>query len=316
MNDSMSPLILNKIARSEVFFHGRLLAAYERAKRLVEEALAGDLQILALLGSTRTGKTEIAQALLADYPAIMVNGGLCKPVIRVSTPPEPNKRSMALAIIRGLDGRVLNRCGTDDLYDQACKQLRVAGVKVIIFDEIQHLSENYKNQHARRAADLLKTLSDECRISLLLMGLPVAERLFGQNEQLRERSLSPELIYPYAWASPADREEFRIAVELVFEVYREAGWLIQLEADDMARRLYAACLGRFGRLIDLFSHAETDNVARVIDLKCLAKSYDHCIASKLIASNPFLPAVSISDNELNQAYAKVLREAHLDMPKF
>ncbi|MNN65030.1 hypothetical protein D3C81_1805060 [compost metagenome] len=68
-------------------------------------------------------------------------------------------------------------------------------------------------------------------------------------------------------------------------------------------------------MIDLFSHAETNNSARVIDLQCLENAYDHCIASQLIPANPFRVSVSVSDNELNAAYVRVLNEAHLPVPK-
>src|SRR5262245_52674064 len=112
-----------KIARSERFFHGRLLQAYERAQGVVEAALMGERQILPILGPTRTGKTELAEALLADYPTQELDGRIGKPVIRVSTPTDPSPRSMSLNLIRGLEGRVLSKVSTADLHDQAFRQL-------------------------------------------------------------------------------------------------------------------------------------------------------------------------------------------------
>jgi hypothetical protein len=305
-----------KIARSERFFHGRLLQAYERAQGVVEAAMMGETQILPILGPTRTGKTELVEALLADYPTQERDGRICKPVIRVSTPMDPSLRSMSLSLIRGLEGRVLSKVSTADLHDQALRQLKVAGVKVILFDEIPHLAEHGRRQDARRAADMLKVLDASLHISMILMGLPSAERLRGQNEQFRDRCLATELIYPYAWVSAADRQGFEAGVELIFEAYREAGWTIALEGPDLLKRLYAACIGRFGRLIDLFSHAETNNTEQLIDLKRLDASYRHCIVNPFIAANPFHPSTNLSDQELNAAFAKVLKEAHLPMPIF
>lgn len=131
---------VTKVVRSEGFFHGRLLQSYERAKRVVEQSLQGERHILPLFGPSRIGKLEVAQALLADFPHYETEGRICKPLIRVASPPEPNQRSLTLSIIRGMEGRVLSKISTADLYDQALKQLRIVGVRTIIFDEIQHLN--------------------------------------------------------------------------------------------------------------------------------------------------------------------------------
>lgn len=307
--------VVSKVVRSEGFFHGRLLQSYERAKHVIEQSLLGQKQILPLFGPSRVGKTEIAQALMADFPNQEMSGRICKPLIRVVAPVEPNQRSITLSIIRGMDGRVLSKSHTSDLYDQMLRQLEVAGVRVIIFDEIQHLSEYGSAQKVRLAADFLKVLCEEQSVSLILMGLPVAQRLLGLNEQVWARCLSTELIYPYGWISAADRQDFAAGVELIAEAYREQGWSIHVDDASTLKALYAACVGRFGILVDLFSHAETNNTHKVIDAKCLAKAYAHAVNEQHFSGNPFLPGTEISESELNAAYVKVLNQAHLPVPK-
>ncbi|WP_313478858.1 TniB family NTP-binding protein [Stutzerimonas kunmingensis] len=306
---------VSKVVRSEGFFHGRLLQSYERGKQVIEQSLLGERQILPLFGPSRVGKTEIAQTWMADFPNQGADGRVCKPLIRVISPAEPNQRSLTLSIIRGLDGRVLSKCNTSDLYNQALRQLEVAGVRAIIFDEIQHLSEYGSVQKVRASADFLKVLSDELNISLILMGLPCAERLLSLNEQLRGRCLTTELIYPYAWISTTDREGFAAGAQLIAEAYREQGWSIHVEDTPTLKALYAACVGRFGLLVDLFSHAETGNTRKVIDTKCLAKAYAHAVNEQHFSGNPFLSNTDISEHELNAAYVKVLNQAHLPIPK-
>lgn len=307
--------VVSRVVRSEGFFHGRLLQSYERGRQVIEQAMLGERQILPLFGPSRVGKTEVAQAWMADFPNQDTDGRICKPLIRVASPAEPNQRSMTLSIIRGLDGRVLSKSNTSDLYDQALRQLEIAGVRAIIFDEIQHLSEYGSAQKVRSAADFLKVLSDELNISFILMGLPVAERLLGLNEQLRGRCLATELIYPYAWISTEDRQDFTAGIELIAEAYREQGWSISLDGAPTLKALYASCVGRFGILVDLFSHAETNNTRKVIDAKCLAKAYAHAVNEQHFAGNPFHPGTGISEHELNAAYVKVLNQAHLPIPK-
>lgn len=148
------------------------------------------------------------------------------------------------------------------------------------------------------------------------MGLPVAERLLGLNEQLRGRCLATELIYPYAWVSDADRAGFAAGIGLITEAYREQGWTIAFDEASDLPALYGSCIGRFGILVDLFSHAETNNPRQVIDLKCLAKAYANAVNEQYFSGNPFLPSTNISDNELNAAFVKVLNQAHLPIPKY
>jgi len=139
--------------------------------------------------------------------------------------------------------------------------------------------------------------------------------LLSLNEQLRGRCLTTELIYPYAWISTTDREGFAAGAQLIAEAYREQGWSIHVEDTPTLKALYAACVGRFGLLVDLFSHAETGNTRKVIDTKCLAKAYAHAVNEQHFSGNPFLSNTDISEHELNAAYVTVINQAHLPIPK-
>jgi hypothetical protein len=308
--------IVSKVVRSEGFFHGKLLQSYERGKQVIEQSLQGEQLIFPLFGSSGVGKTEIASTWLADYPYRNENGKISKPLIRVTCPVEPNQRSMLLSLIRGLQGRVLSKSNTSDLYDQALEQLRIAEVKTIIFDEVQHFSENLSVAKMKIAGDFLKLIQGELGISFILVGLPTAQRLLMSDVQIQRRCLATELIYPYAWISAADRQDFAAGVALIGDAYRDQGWTTSFDDTDTLKALYAACLGRFGILIDFLSHAETGNTRKVIDMKCLAKAYAHAINEQPFSANPFASGTEISEHELNAAYVKVLQQAHLPIPKF
>ncbi len=99
------------------------------------------------------------------------------------------------------------------------------------------------------------------------------------------------------------------------QAYREHGWKTVLDDPDSLKPLYAACMGRFGVLIDFLSHAETDNSRKLIDMKCLAKAYAHGINHQPFSGNPFSPSTQISEQELNAEYVRVLQQAHLPIPK-
>ncbi len=305
-----------KVVRSEGFFHGHLLRAYERGRGVIEQSLRGEQQIFPFQGSAGVGKTETITGWISEFPSQQTaQGKITRPVIHVTCPVEPNQRSIALSIIRGMKGRVLSRSNTTDVVEQAVEQLKILEVRTIIFDEVQHLAENLSAAKMKIAVNFLQFILDQCGVSLILVGLPTAQRFINVDPSFQRRCLATELIYPYAWISPSHRQGFAEGVALIAEAYREQGWNTVLDHPESLKCLYAACLGRFGVLIDFLSHAETNNSRKVIDMKCLAKTYAHGINHQPFSGNPFSPSTQITEQELNAEYVRVLQQAHLPIPK-
>ncbi|NMY53331.1 TniB family NTP-binding protein [Pseudomonas sp. WS 5011] len=307
--------VVTKVVRSEGFLHGHLLRAFERGREVIEQSLRGEGLIFPMLGGAGVGKTETIIGWVAEYPQQIEQGKIIKPVIRATCPVEPSQRSMALSIIRGFQGRVLKKSNTADLVEQAIEQLKILQVRTIIFDEVQHLAENLNASKMKIAVNFLQYILDECAVSLILVGLPTAQRFLTVDPSFQRRCLSTELVYPYAWISTVHQEDFASGVDLIAEAYREQGWKTVLDDPESLKALYAACMGRFGILIDFLSHAETNNLRKVIDMKCLAKAYAHGINHQPFSGNPFSPSTQISEHELNAEYVKVLQQAHLPIPK-
>lgn len=316
--------LASKVVRSEGFFHGHLLRAYERGRGVIEHAHAQaqvpeqkrEPQIFPLMGAEGTGKTETISAWVSEFPQQQkAQGKITKPVIHVTCPVEPDQRSVAQNIIRGLQGRVLSRSTKTDVVEQALEQLRILEVRAIIVDEVQHIAENLSTAKMKIAVHFLQYIVDQSKASMILVGLPTAQRLINVEPAFQRRCLATELLYPYAWGSPSHRQDFADGVALIAEAYREHGWKTVLDDPDSLKCLYAACMGRFGVLIDFLSHTETDNPRKVIDMKCLAKAYAHGINHQPFAGNPFSPGIDVSEHELNAEYVRVLQQAHLPIPK-
>ncbi|WP_278618678.1 TniB family NTP-binding protein [Ectopseudomonas oleovorans] len=305
-----------KVVRSEGFFHGHLLRAYERGRGVIEQSLRGEQQIFPFQGCAGVGKTETITCWVSEFPQQQTTQGkITKPVIHVTCPVEPNQRSIALSIIRGMQGLVLSRSNTTDVVDQALEQLKILEVRTIIFDEVQRLAENLSAAKMKIAVNFLQFILDQCGVSLILVGLPTAQRFINCDPSFQRRCLATELIYPYAWISPSHRQDFAQGVALIAEAYREHGWQTVLDDPDALKSLYAACMGRFGVLIDFLSHAESDNPRKLIDMKCLAKAYTHGINHQPFTGNPFSPKTQITEQELNAEYVRLLQQAHLPIPK-
>lgn len=106
---------------------------------------------------------------------------------------------MAQSIIRGLKGRVLSKSTKADVVEQALEQLRVLGVRAIIIDEVQHIAENLSDAKMKIAVKFLQYILDESKASLILVGLPTAQRFINFDASFQRRCLATELLYPYAW---------------------------------------------------------------------------------------------------------------------
>ena len=67
------------------FFHGHLLRAYERGRRVIEQSLRGEQQIFPFQGCAGVGKTETITCWASEFPQQQTTQGkISKPVIHVS----------------------------------------------------------------------------------------------------------------------------------------------------------------------------------------------------------------------------------------
>ncbi|MFX6040302.1 TniB family NTP-binding protein, partial [Acinetobacter baumannii] len=83
------------------------------------------------------------------------------------------------------------------MFDLMVTQLRLAGTRVVVFDEISHLVDEGSRVPPRASSDWLKTLTDKLNMTLILFGIPRLERLFSANEQLRRRACPARSFLPY-----------------------------------------------------------------------------------------------------------------------
>ncbi len=85
-----------KVVRSEGFFHGHLLRAYERGRGVIEQSFRGEQQIFPFQGCAGVGKTETITCWVSEFPQQQTTQDkVTKPVIHVTCPVEPNQRSIA-----------------------------------------------------------------------------------------------------------------------------------------------------------------------------------------------------------------------------
>lgn len=303
---------------TERVMHQQFQMAYDYARGIVERSVKNERIIAFLLGLPRQGKTLVSELLLADFPAYWDQSVQMIPIVRVVTPTRATKKAMAEAIISALDTRRYGRYSAEQATARAVFLLKTAQVRVLLFDEIQHVVERNKENSWYEIADWLKTLSEGLNLSLLLVGLPTAREL-SVNPQLRDRAISPHIIYPYNWNHPGDIAEFCRCLLSLAQVLAQQGYALPSMTDlDLVRRCYAASQGRYGMVIKLFEearHQAQKAKTKTISMQTLADAFRVSMWNEGELENPFEAEAELSDSVLVQRYVALLNESGLKAPR-
>lgn len=130
-------------------------------KRRIDDALAGFApKIVRVPGPSRAGKSSLIASLSRDYPVNRIDGRRHVPVLVVNVPPSATAKLLPKSVLGALGIQVPRSMTAGVMFDLMVVQLRLAGTRVVIFDEISHLVDEGSRVPPRAASDWLKTLSD------------------------------------------------------------------------------------------------------------------------------------------------------------
>lgn len=255
-----------------------------------DSALYSDTPIsLSIIGESRTGKTTVVEHFYADHMPYRVPEGRRVPILKVVAPSEPT--------IIGLAEHMLCHMGDERFYHgtKIAKTIRLkkliaaAETKMVIIDEFQHFIDKGTDRVIHSAADWLKTLVEECNVSLVILGLESALSVFDQNEQLRGRFSAPIEMPRFDWRKKVHRQEF-LAIVSAFESQISHRFnCIELSNNDVGFRLYIASGGLIGYLWKLLRqvtlNADYSNNSK-ISLCALDEAYEESIGVRF-GPSPF-----------------------------
>ncbi|WP_417315946.1 TniB family NTP-binding protein [Cycloclasticus pugetii] len=302
---------------SETVMHQHFQAAYDYASVAARRGVDGERLISLVLGPPRSGKTDICNMLVQDLKPAPQEGARSVPVIRVVTPVRPTKKTMAEAIVGALDTRTFGRQTADQLTARAKFLLNAVGTRVILFDEVQHIVERNSAKSWYEVADWLKTLSDDLNLTLILFGLPSARQIIEVNNQLRDRSDSPYLLYPYNWNRQEDVTEFCRCLLAARQYLGDLGWSVPDFTDlGLVRRFYASSSGRYGMVVKLLDTSmHVARRSKIMSLNVFHEAHRLSIYSQPDVPNPFdpkiQPAERLTDSLLVRYYADLLNESDM-----
>ena len=226
-------------------------------------------KIVALTGPSRVGKSELMASVVKEYPSQVVNGVKKIDVLVVKTPSPVNPLTLPHSVLTALGLNV--KRGADNL-DLMTKQLALAQVKTIIFEEASHVVEVNARMIPRAAGDFFKSLFEYNRLTVILIGVPHLTRLLESNEQLLLRADSPLEFMPYS-TSDEDLDNFEMAVLTNLSQFTNAGVAFVQKTEEFVDHLYVCSGGLYGIVhkffLELARLVETKKIRIVTDSHCL-----------------------------------------------
>ncbi len=107
------------------------------------------------------------------------------------------------------------------------KQLKVCGVRLVIFDEFQHLVRTRDKEVNKKACEFVKTFIDETRIPIVLLGTPKGKKLFELYDELRTRFVEAGELFPMSCENDDSFEYFRFFIKSLMTCF-------PLETEDLS----------------------------------------------------------------------------------
>lgn len=284
----------------------------------VEDALQGFApRIEWLVGPSRVGKTRLLGAIAREYPETKTNGRRQVPVLLVPLNAGVSPLMLPTSVLKALNVPLPARGLTSGLmFNRMVEQLRLAGTKVMLFEEASHLIDVGAKVPPRAAADWFKTLSDQLEMTVVMTGLPRLERLFNSNEQLRLRASKKSEFRPYDFRLPHDQMEFARCIRTYADMFERHGWPIGISLESLTKNCYLMS----GGVIGMVSKFMQELANQLVGQEPRALTLEDCRAalaetgSNEHPDSPAFTRENVAPFELHQVHAQTLMESDMSMP--
>jgi len=222
---------------------------------------------LAVIGESRTGKTQAIDTFVSKHPKQRLDNGMNVPVVLVTAPSRPTVKGLAELILENLGDPDPDH-GTENARTRRLKVLmKAAQTRMLIIDEFQHFYDKGTKAVIHHVTDWLKILVDDLRCALVVAGLPSCKAVIDQNEQLAGRFQAPVHLSRFQWTKLDEREDFKGILYGFDEELREARFQIpELYQEGMAYRFWTATGGLIGYLTKFLRKAVVNAVDRKTDV--------------------------------------------------
>lgn len=291
-------------------------------KRRIDDALAGFApKVVRVPGPSGVGKSSLIANLSRGYPMDRIDGRRHVPVLVVEVPTAATAKLLPKSVLRALGIQVPGSMTAGAMFDLMVTQLRLAGTRVVIFDEISHLVDEGSRVPPRAASDWLKSLADKLGMTLILLGIPRLERLFSANEQLRRRACPALNFLPYDATIADEMTAFVSCVVNYARLFSAAGYPIDVPTRVLSQQCYLLTGGLIGVLADLMRELasvmknEAPRSITYADCQKAIESVSHAGSPhRLPFQDAGIDDAGVEPAALKQAYVHVLTSNAASIP--
>ncbi|MGF6550722.1 TniB family NTP-binding protein [Paraburkholderia youngii] len=300
------------------FFLGQLEALRQRIEDAVDGAAS---RIERVVGPSRVGKSMLIHALRRAFPEAKEDGRRHVPVLVVPVPSPVSPVLLPSSVLSALGLPVQRSITSGAMATRMLDQLKLAGTRVVIFEEASHLVEAGARVPPRSAGDWLKTLADSHNLTVFLFGVPRLEILFECNEQLRLRASASRRFLPYDSRIPENMKAFHTCVATYAKLFRESGYPIALPSPALTCQCYLLTGGLIGVLSRFMQELasqmtyEPPRQLTFVDCMAAANAIEAAGSPHFRAfANPEAIQTEIPPAALHQAFAQVMKDNDLSVP--
>lgn len=195
---------------------------------------------LRLFGPSGVGKTFLMKQYVLAHPPVWNEEGCRVKVAYVPIPSAPTPKGIYLAMLRALG--IQGAYGTlEALRYRTLILLERCKTELLLFDELNHITDRGQLRTREAASDTVKELVDSSGLPAVFSGAPRSVVLFDANMQLRSRVGACLTLRPYDLNNRfSEMQGFILAFAKQFYEEDVARWLASLET---ASRIFFATDG-------------------------------------------------------------------------
>lgn len=255
-----------------------------------------------ILGDSGVGKTMLAntvkQAILKKEEQVEFANSV--PVILITLQESALPDAVKRDILSELDVDYSSHAG-DALQKLLLKQLKICKVKLVIFDEFQHLLRMRDKDVNKKACEFIKTFINETNIPVVLLGTPRGHKLFKLHDELRTRFTSAGELHPMSCDNQTSLEYLRTYLEAL--MVRCPIKTVDISKGNIPYRVQLATHGNLRTLEKLLSEVLSENRTgeKKLTLKDYQEAYEYTRQEPIFTRRgreikPFVDDISLIKN--------------------
>jgi hypothetical protein len=191
----------------------RTREAHQKFKLLIDHAAVSqrNKMCVLLVAPSQSGKTKVIEMFLDEMNTDELLNQRTIPVLHVTLHAQVTRKGLAQDILLALQSHGYEtgagKGGEQELWARVFRYLTVAGVKLLVLDEVQHVKTSSVAM-AHSVGDMIKGALNNGPCPIVLSGVQTAELPFKVNTQLQQRAIPSIVLSRFRPDIPSDVELF------------------------------------------------------------------------------------------------------------